>query len=151
MRIICEECLEREMARRYQSVAGLAEDVQRYLVDQPIQARPPSTTYQLRKLVARHKGPFAVAAGVFAILLLFSILASTQAVQIAKERDRANTEAEAASRVSEFLKGLFNSSNPWEATGYEVSTRQLLDAAAQQVDKELSDQPAIAAAALPRA
>src|SRR4029077_6824303 len=36
------KALEKEPSRRYQSVAALAEDVQRYLSDQPILARPPS-------------------------------------------------------------------------------------------------------------
>ena len=36
--------------------AALAEDVERYLANQPILAHPPSTMYQLRKLVSRHKG-----------------------------------------------------------------------------------------------
>ena len=48
-----------------------AEDVQRYLTDQPILARPPSAAYQFRKLVLRHKGPFAAAAAALCCSWLF--------------------------------------------------------------------------------
>src|SRR6185437_9354294 len=49
------KALEKAPALRYQSVAALADDVHRYLSDQPILAQPPSAIYQLRKLVTRHK------------------------------------------------------------------------------------------------
>jgi tetratricopeptide (TPR) repeat protein len=48
------KALEKERARRYQSAAAFAEDIHRYLTDQPILARPASALYQLRKLIARH-------------------------------------------------------------------------------------------------
>jgi len=53
------KCLEKEPARRYQSVAGLAGDLERFLTSQPILARPPSAVYQLQKLVRRHRLGFA--------------------------------------------------------------------------------------------
>jgi serine/threonine protein kinase len=46
---ITAKALEKDKARRYASAAGLAADVQRYLRDEPITARPPSASYQLRK------------------------------------------------------------------------------------------------------
>src|SRR5207245_9710830 len=56
---IVMKALEKEPSRRYQSAAAFSEDIQRYLSNQPILARPPSAVYQFRKLVARHKGLFA--------------------------------------------------------------------------------------------
>ena len=56
------KALEKESGRRYQSAAALAEDITRYLADQPILARRASVLYQLRKLVARRKVWFAGAA-----------------------------------------------------------------------------------------
>jgi eukaryotic-like serine/threonine-protein kinase len=53
------KALEKEPERRYLSAAAMAEDVTRYLTNQPIPARPPSALYQFRKLIARHKALFA--------------------------------------------------------------------------------------------
>jgi non-specific serine/threonine protein kinase/serine/threonine-protein kinase len=149
---IAGKCLEKAAARRYQSAAALGEDVQRYLTNQPILARPPSAAYQFRKLVMRHKAPFAAAAGAFVLLLAFSIAMTVQAVRIAKERDRANLErdranqeAETARRVSDFLEGLFKVSDPWSARGKEASPRELVDAGAERIETELKDQPKIQA------
>ena len=66
----------------------MAEDVSRYLTNQPIQARPPSAFYQFRKLVARHKVPFASLAAIFTLLLGFAITMAMQSARIARERDK---------------------------------------------------------------
>ena len=83
---IALKALEKEPERRYRSAAAMAEDVTRYLTNQPIQARPPSALYQFRKLVARHKAPFASLAAVFALLLGFAV---TMAEAIGAYRPRA--------------------------------------------------------------
>lgn len=59
---IALKALEKESARRYQSAAALAEDVDRYLTSQPILARRASVLYQLRKLAVRHRVFFVAAA-----------------------------------------------------------------------------------------
>ncbi len=68
------KALEKDRARRYESASGLAADVQRYLRNEPVEARPPSSLYALRKLVRRHRTAFAVAAGVAILLVAASII-----------------------------------------------------------------------------
>src|SRR5262249_1935484 len=41
--------LEKDRARRYESADGLARDIQRYLADEVVEARPPSAGYRLKK------------------------------------------------------------------------------------------------------
>src|SRR5436309_377081 len=103
---IVMKALEKEPSRRYQSAAAFSEDIQRYLANQPILARPPSAVYQFRKLVARHKGLFAFLGVMFVLLVGFAVAMAVQAERIARERDRASREAETAQKVSEFLVGL---------------------------------------------
>ena len=50
------KALEKDPARRYQSVGELAEDLRRHLAHRPILARPPSARYALGKFVRRHRG-----------------------------------------------------------------------------------------------
>ena len=104
---IVAKALEKDKARRYASAADLAGDIQRYLNDEPITARPPSTAYQLQKFARRHRALVAGIAAVF-VVLVGGIVASTwQAVranragQIARaERDRA-FDAEAKAGAAE--------------------------------------------------
>ncbi len=54
---IVMKCLEKSRDRRYETANGLARDIQNYLADEPVEARPPSTTYRLRKFLRRNQGP----------------------------------------------------------------------------------------------
>src|SRR5262249_45549508 len=49
------KCLEKDRPRRYESAGNLARDVERYLQDDPVEARPPSVLYRFRKLARRNK------------------------------------------------------------------------------------------------
>ena len=60
LEIICDRCLEREPADRYQSAAEVADDLQSWLDDRPIRARAPGPWLQMRRWV-RHNRTLAVA------------------------------------------------------------------------------------------
>jgi serine/threonine protein kinase len=64
--------LEKDRARRYQTANGLAMDVQRYLDNEPVIARPPSRLYRLQKLVRRNKATFIAGLAV-ALALVFGL------------------------------------------------------------------------------
>src|SRR5205814_389954 len=64
------KCLEKQRERRYETANGLARDIQRYLADEVVEARPPSAGYRLKKFVRRHKGQVFAAS-----LVLFALLA----------------------------------------------------------------------------
>jgi hypothetical protein len=48
------KALEKDRTRRYETASAFAADVQRYLNEQPVHARPPSAWYRLRKFVRRN-------------------------------------------------------------------------------------------------
>lgn len=68
--------LEKDRARRYETANGLAMDVQRYLDNEPVVARPPSRLYRLQKLVRRNQVTFLAGATV-ALALIFGLGLST--------------------------------------------------------------------------
>lgn len=67
---IVMKCLEKDRERRYETANGLARDIERYLHDEPVQARPPSVSYRLRKFVRRHRVGLGTSAVVTLVLLL---------------------------------------------------------------------------------
>jgi len=137
---IVGKALEKEPERRYESAAALAEDIERHLHSQPINARPPSALYQIRKFASRNRALVGGAVTVLVMLLAFTITMTVQTGWIRVERDRANREATAAREVSEFLVGLFRGTDPGETRGEEVTARQLLDRGSERIS-ELADQP----------
>jgi len=97
--IIIAKALEKDKARRYASAADFAADLRRYLADEPIMARPPSTAYQLHKFARRHK---ALVLSTFVILLVLfaGILASTsEAIRANRAGKQAIADRDRATRA----------------------------------------------------
>lgn len=83
--------LEKDRNRRYASAGDLALDVKRFLADEAIEARPPSTGYLLAKFWKRHR--LAVTSAVLVLVSLVGGLAGTIvfAVQAEEARQKAET------------------------------------------------------------
>lgn len=67
LEVICMKCLEKEPRDRYESAAAFAEDLRRFLDDETIVARPPTTVVRTMKWVRRHPWKFVTSA---ALILL---------------------------------------------------------------------------------
>jgi serine/threonine protein kinase len=142
---IVGKALEKEPDRRYASAAALAEDVERYRANQPILAHPPSTAYQLRKLVSRHRASFATAAGVFLLLIGTAVMLAVQAAQIRRERDRAAQEAARATAINQFLQRTLGAADPWQRGSRGVTLVEALKQAQRQVHGTFPGQPLVEA------
>jgi WD40 repeat protein len=87
------KALEKDRARRYPSASEFAADIERYLADEPVTARPPSARYRLEKAIRRHRVAVAAGAAVFAALLLGLVVAITLYVQAHRARVEADRQA----------------------------------------------------------
>lgn len=132
------KALAKEPQQRYASVAALQDDIERYLAKLPILARPPSTMYQLRKMVARHRVPFALAAGLVLSVVVGSGVVYYKAQQVAEK-------ARLVQRINRVFLDVFESANPWRSGGKDVTVLETLDAAAAKIESELADDPVVAA------
>lgn len=73
---IIVKAMEKDRARRYETANGLALDLQRFLDNQPVAARPPGRIYVLRKLVRRNRAMF-VSSALIVLALVVGLGAST--------------------------------------------------------------------------
>jgi serine/threonine protein kinase len=87
---IVMKALEKDRERRYQTARGFALDIEHYLRDEPVQARPPSRLYRLQKLVQRNKATF-VAIAVTVLALVAGLTASTWLFVRASNAERQQT------------------------------------------------------------
>ena len=108
---IVMKALEKDRTRRYATANELAQDLRRYLENEPVLARPPTAMYRFQKLVRRNKLVFA-GAGAFAAALLIGAAVSTwqffeksaayrRAVNAEQEQNRLRQEADRARQSAE--------------------------------------------------
>lgn len=102
---IIGRALTKEPARRYASAAALAGDLRRFLRDEPILARPPSTIEQVWRFARRHKGLSAGAVVAFAALAVgFGVsLTKTREALISREAAQRETSRSRLSAAASAL------------------------------------------------
>ncbi len=109
------KALEKDRTRRYDTANGLARDIQRYLADEVVEARPPSAGYRLRKFMKRHRGQ-VIAASLVMLALLAGIVGTTIGLIDARkqrqlavaaqqaEAERAEGERQAKQKAEEEMR-----------------------------------------------
>lgn len=137
--------LRQEPERRYATVDRLAEDIRRYLEHQPVSARAPTLKYRAAMFGKRHKVGVAVTA-LTALLLIAGMVVTLRETFIARAAlARAQDEASASQRVSDYLVSLFEQANPEKSGGQALDMNALVARAQAQIDPELSSQPGLRA------
>jgi tetratricopeptide (TPR) repeat protein len=162
---IVMKALEKDRARRYETAAALALDIERHLRQEPVEAGPPGRMYRLEKFVQRNRIGVLVTVVVLAALLAglgaatYGLIRARDEAAIAEEaqratetsaaaaRDeatRARTEATRARTVIQLLKEMLSSADPHLTRGRKYTVRQLLDDfTGEGFWEELAKQPEI--------
>lgn len=127
------KALNRDPARRYPTAQALADDLANFLNNRPINARPDSPIYRLRKFVSRHR-----AASTITLVAVLGIMFTTTAAwwsarqeAIALQRVAEMSQANAAAR--EFLVNLFRAAAPEQHLGKPLNALQMLERGWQQL------------------
>ena len=138
---IVGKALKKDPRERYGSVGALEEDLRRYLKHEPISAHPDTLPYRVSKYVRRHR--LTVSLVSVALLAIFAGSAATliQARTVRRQRDAALLERDRADRVTRFMTGIFRLADPSQKTGTQVTARELLDRASQEVETGLAENP----------
>lgn len=125
---VLRTALAADAQRRYASARHFAEDIERFLRNEPIAARAPSRRYRARKFIARHRlGVFAACAFVAALIAALSV-AVWQARLARQEARRANS-------VSAFVEGLFAPLRDGIAEGRQPSLTELVGKGVARIDQ----------------
>jgi len=85
---IVMKAIEKDRSRRYETANALADDINRYLTNELVLARPPSRFYEFQKTVRRHKFGFAATAAIILALAAGGALATWQAVRATRAEHR---------------------------------------------------------------
>jgi non-specific serine/threonine protein kinase/serine/threonine-protein kinase len=131
---ITMKALEKEPARRYDSPAELAADIEAYLDHRPVVARPPSTAYKAGKFIRRHR--WGVGLGLSLTLALIAGVIGTGTGML-----RARLAARKAQAVTTHLLDILSEANPEKAQGRSVTVLEAMAASEEKVAESFVGQP----------
>ncbi len=98
------KCLEKERSRRYDSAKALADDLERFLAGEPVQARPAGLFYRTHRRFMRHKA-LAVTGTVAFLLVLVALGAALKTRHDAGRRERlAQQFTESMARIESMAR-----------------------------------------------
>ena len=151
---IVMKAIDKSRDRRYATAAAFADDIGRFLADEPVAAKPPGAFYLFSKFSKRHRVGIQVACGIGLLLLGTTLFSSWQAVrairaedlargrleEVVSERNAKTRALQDAEDVSGLLTEVFKRPNP-EVDGRTVTVVEALDAASGKLDTELAAQP----------
>jgi serine/threonine protein kinase/lipopolysaccharide biosynthesis regulator YciM len=166
------KCLEKQRERRFETASALARDIQRYLANEPVEARPPSARYRLGKLLKRNKGA-VIAASLVLVSLVAGVLGTSLALIRARAAERLSShrlvqvevaqaatlkalgESESARKkaetaeiqsksVADYLVDIFEKPDP-NADGRLVKLADVLDKAVAKLEGDKNMAPVVRA------
>lgn len=139
---IVMQAMDKDPARRYASVQGLAEDLGRFLAGLPVLARRDTLGYRAGKFVRRHVVGVASASALFLSVAGFGLSMARQRSRIARQSRQIRSERDRAERIVSFLKDLFMRAEPGSpGGGGDVTARELLQRGWERVQRELAGEP----------
>ena len=150
---IIMKALATDPSRRYSGASALGDDLRRFLANEAITARPPTTSYQLRMFAVRNRGLVVSAAIIVAVLvagITATTIGMTRAIRAEADANRsaaaAQQEAAIAAAVNEFLNDdLLSAVDPTRTDNRDITMREVLDIAAANVEARFEDQPLVEA------
>ena len=149
------KAMQKDREARYQSALELAQDVRRYLNNEPISARPPSLLYQIRVFARRNTAAFTAIVAIVLVSVAAAVISGLFARQALHARDDANEalaaknaalvrvqqEADANKAAGDFMRDVLALASPQRAMGKQYTVREALDIAAANVTAGAAGQP----------
>jgi len=115
--------LNREPEKRYETTAAFADDIQRFLNDEPVLARPPTTVYRTKKFFKKHRIPTVAGLGIALTLILGAVISTlgfleVKTARIETELALATSNQNLANANFALSQARWNENKPLEALEY---------------------------------
>lgn len=127
--VLVFKTLHKDVGQRYGSVDALMRDVDHFLRHEPLDARPDSFVYRLRKFIDRRRIPVVLS---FAAALLLSSLVGFFTWRLANAHQESLAQAKRERQVQRFITNLFAGGD--QVNGPSKDTR-VIDILSDGVDK----------------
>ena len=127
------KCLEKDRTRRYATAIELAKDLSRHLANEAVEARPPSTTYRLRKFAGRNRVWLGSLSAVIVSLLVGLAVASYSLIVAERRRQKLEVESARSAQVVRVLNEMLEAADPATGKG-DYTVREMLDEFSSTLD-----------------
>lgn len=136
--VLCLTAMHKDPARRYPSVDALIRDIDHYLKNEPLEARPDTLRYRAGKFVRRNRRTVAAAALIFTVVVGMAVFFT---IRLAIARNAARAEAARAQRIEQFMLKLFQGGDQAVGPAEDLRVIPLLDRGVQEAEA-LNGEPA---------
>jgi serine/threonine-protein kinase len=127
------KALKKNPEQRFHSVLEMIDDIDRFLEQRPVLARPDSTGYRLSKFLSRHRLTVAAFSAFTLAIVAGAITAVWQAVEASQQRDISIRQQQRADTYSEFMEILIQDNGSAERP---LTATELLDHGVEILNKE---------------
>ena len=142
---IVAKVLRKSPGERYASAGDLAQDLERFLCDEPVTARADTVTYRVGKFVRRHRGGVAAAMLTALALIAATVITTQQAIEARRQRNDAQFQAQRAEAAADFLATTLSAVG---LDGQPLSPRQLIDRGVTMLEAQYESDPRFLASML---
>ena len=136
---ILAKALMKSPEERFPSAAAFADDLRRFLRQEPVSARPDRIGYRVAKFARRHRSGVAGAALAIMALIAVTTLALTQRIEAQRQRDTAQEQARRADAFASVVTSLLSQTGPG---GRALTPGELLDRAVTEMESRYVGEPA---------
>jgi serine/threonine protein kinase len=147
------KAIAKESAQRYTSAQAMADDLDRFLRGEPVEARRSTALGRLTRWCARNPVLAALGSAVLLLLVAVAVISASAAVKLKRERDnalaatqRAGEQTAIVKAVTEFLQDdlLGQADVGRQRAGSkrnpDITVREVLDRAAQTIESKFKGQ-----------
>ncbi len=139
--VLCLTAIHKDTRRRYQSVEALIRDIDHFLKNEPLEARPDDFRYKFGKFVRRNRRSLAAAT---LVLTAIACMAVYFTLRLAAARDAALAEAARTQRIQQFMMQLFEGGDASAGPAEDLRVVTLVDRSAREA-RTLNADPAVQA------
>lgn len=127
--VLCLTAMHKDPERRYRSLDALIRDIDHYLRNEPLEARPDSFGYRLGKFVRRNRRAVSAAALIAASVAGLVIFYT---VRLTAARNAAVAEAARTQRIMRFMVNLFRGGDQEAGPANDLRVVTLIDRGVEQ-------------------
>jgi eukaryotic-like serine/threonine-protein kinase len=135
---ILAKALKKSPDERYATVTEFSDDLQRWLRDEPVSARPDSVIYRLVKFVQRNRFLVLVGTLVFVALASAAVVTSINMIEARTQRDEARLQANRAQAQERFANLVMEQTGPG---GRPLTREEMIDRSVELLEQQYGNDP----------